>query len=103
MPGADNNAYDVDISQAVQSRVTQLSAQITGLITEHESNVKALLADASMSGVTDSYREVETKFSTAAQDVLDIIRLLTDTMKNNDETALNAIKQAQASVDAIPR
>jgi flagellar motor component MotA len=103
MPGADQNSYDIDASTQVQDRVNQLSAQISSLITQHETNVKALLSDATMTNVTDSYREVETKFSKAAQDVLNIIRLLTDTMKDNDETARTALKQAQASVDAIPR
>ena len=98
----DQNSYDIDASVQVQSRVKQLSGQIASVITQHETNVKALLADATMTGVTDSYREVEAKFSTAASDVLKIIRLLTDTMQDNDQTAQTAIKQAQSAVDAIP-
>jgi len=100
--GTDQNSYSVDASEQVQSRVTQLSGQIASVIQQHETGVKALLADATVTGVTDTYREIESKFSKAAQDVLNIIRLLTDTMKSNDESARTAIRQAQASVDAIP-
>jgi transposase len=102
MAGANRNSYDIGASEEVQARVKQLSGQITSLITQHETNVKALLSDATATGVTDSYREIESKFSSAAADTLKVIQLLTDTLRDNDETARTALKQAQAAVEAIP-
>lgn len=102
MSGAGRNSYDIGVSEEVQSRVRQLSMQIEYLITEHEKNVRPLVAENAATGVIDAYSLVELKFSAAADDVLGIIGLLTNTMQDNDRAAAAALKRARAAVDSIP-
>lgn len=98
----ERNSYDIGASEEVQTRVKQLSGQINNLIGQHERSVQALLSDASATNVTEEYRNIESKFGAAAEDVRAIIKLLTDTMEANDRTAEGALKKARSAVDNIP-
>lgn len=98
---ANRNSYDTAASSEVQATIKRLSGQIEGLIGAHRKNVAAALADASASGVTDSYRAVEDRFNKAADSTLAIIKSLQDTMQANDSTAAATLKKAQSAVDNI--
>ncbi|MET9271941.1 hypothetical protein [Kribbella sp. NPDC003557] len=98
----ERNSYDIGASEQVQTRVKQLSGQINSLISQHERSVQALLSDASISDVTEEYRNIESAFSKAAEDVRGIIKLLTDTLQANDRTADAALKKARSAVNQIP-
>jgi hypothetical protein len=98
---ANRNSYDTAASGEVQATVKRLSAQIEALIAAHRKNVQAALADASASGVTDSYRAVEGRFNTAADSTLSVIGSLRETLAQNDQTAASTLKKAQSAVDNI--
>jgi hypothetical protein len=98
----ERNSYDIGASEEVQTRIKQLSGQINSLIGQHERSVQALLSDASVANVTEEYRGIESEFSKAAEDVRAIIKLLTDTLQANDQTAQTALKKARSAVDQIP-
>jgi hypothetical protein len=98
---ANRNSYDTAASGEVQATVHRLAGQIEALIAAHQKNVRAALADASASGVTESYRAVEDRFNKAAASTLGIIRTLKETLRANDATAQATLKKAQAAVDNI--
>ncbi|HZX03892.1 hypothetical protein [Kribbella sp.] len=98
---ANRNSYDTAASGEVQANINRLSGQIQGLIAEHRKNVQSALADASASGVTDSYRAVEDRFNKAADSTLSVIKTLQETMAANDSTAAATLKKAQSAVDGI--
>ncbi|MFI5694923.1 pore-forming ESAT-6 family protein [Kribbella sp. NPDC051586] len=98
---ANRNSYDTAASGEVQATIKRLSGQIEALIAAHRKNVQAALADASATGVTDSYRAVEDRFNKAADSTLGIIGTLRETMQANDNTARATLKKAQSAVDNI--
>jgi|SRR5687767_7058228 hypothetical protein len=98
---ANRNSYDTAASGEVQTTINNLSGQISALIATHRQNVTAALSDASASGVTDSYRAVEDKFNTAADETLAIITSLKETLAQNDSTAAATLKKASSAVDGI--
>jgi len=98
---ANRNSYDTAASGEVQTTINNLSGQIQSLIATHRQNVTAALSDASASGVTDSYRAVEEKFNTAADETLAIITSLKETLAQNDSTAAATLKKASSAVDGI--
>jgi hypothetical protein len=98
---ANRNSYDTAASGEVQSTINSLSGQIQSLIATHRQNVQAALADASASGVTESYRAVEDRFNKAADSTLQVIQSLKETLAQNDATAAATLKKAQSAVDGM--
>jgi hypothetical protein len=98
---ANRNSYDTAASGEVQSTINSLSGQIQSLIATHRQNVQAALADASASGVTESYRGVEDRFNKAADSTLQVIASLKETLAQNDATAAATLKKAQSAVDGM--
>ncbi|WP_350275963.1 hypothetical protein [Kribbella sp. HUAS MG21] len=98
---ASRNSYDTAASSEVQATINSLSGRISGLIEAHRQNVESALADASASGVTESYRAVEDRFDSAAESTLAVIASLKETLVQNDATAAATLRKASAAVDGI--
>jgi uncharacterized protein YukE len=90
--------YDSTASGETQTKVTNLSSQIESLLSQHKANVKAMRADASMTKVMDDYDAVEAKFNSAATEVQNIIKSLSDTLKQYDGIADTAHSAASTAV-----
>jgi uncharacterized protein YukE len=98
---ADRNGYDSGASGDTQGIITSLSGQIETLIAQHQSNVRAMRTDATMTKVMDDYGAVEAKFNAAATEVQAIIKSLSDTLKQFDGVADTAFTQASSAVRNI--
>jgi uncharacterized protein YukE len=98
---ANKNGYDSGASGDTQTAITSLSSQIETLIAQHQSNVRAMRTDATMTKVMDDYGAVEAKFNAAATEVQAIIKSLSDTLKQFDGVADTAFTQASSAVRNI--
>jgi ferritin-like metal-binding protein YciE len=97
----NRNAHDSGAADQVRESITGVSGQIRGLIDQHRANVKAMRADASMTRVMDEYDGVEARFDKAAQEVENIIKLLTKTLEEFNVIAGNAEQQALKAVGGM--
>lgn len=95
------NAYDSGATGEVQGTIKSLSGQIQSVLAQHQSNVKAMRGDATMTKVMDEYDGVEAKFNKAADEVQKIITLLGTTLKEFDDKANTAFQQASSAVQGI--
>jgi hypothetical protein len=63
--------------------------------------VNAAMADFAADGVSEDYRAVEQRWTTAANQVQQIIALVRTTRERNDETAATALARASSAVQGI--
>lgn len=66
-----------------------------------DSQVRAAMAHYEATEVSADYHAKEIRWNTKAQEVRDIIRLLRQSLGQNDETALTALRQAGNAVASI--
>lgn len=95
------NAYDTGSSQQVQGDLAGIVARLETAIAQRTSDVNAAMADFSADGVSEDYRLVENRWTTAANQVQQIIALVRTTLENNDETATTALTRAGSAVQGI--
>lgn len=101
MTNQSTNSYDTAASGEVQAAVKRIAGQIEAILSQHSSNVDKVMSGVTASGVKESYLAVEGKYKNSAKEVLGIIQLLLQTMGDNDATAAETLKKAQAAVDRI--
>lgn len=101
MTNQSTNSYDTAASGEVQAAVKRLAGQIESIISQHSSNVDKVMSGVTASGVKENYLAVEAKYKKSASEVLGIIQMLLQTMGDNDATAAETLKKAQAAVDRI--
>jgi hypothetical protein len=97
----DRRSFDTGTSQAVQSDLAGVVSRLEANISQRTADVNAAMADFLADGVSDEYRVVEQRWSTAATEVQQIITLVRTTMTRNDESATTALTQARTAVQSI--
>ena len=95
------NAYDTGSSQQVQGDLAGIVGRLEGAISQRTADVNAAMADFSADGVSEEYRGVEGRWTSAANQVQQIIALVRTTLENNDETATTALTRAGSAVQGI--
>ncbi|GAA3759900.1 pore-forming ESAT-6 family protein [Salinactinospora qingdaonensis] len=101
MSGTGRNSYDIGASQEAQTNIHAVMARLENLIGEHDVDVSNAMADFEASGVSDEYSAKELKWHNAGNEVREIIRLVRQTLENNDGTAQTALSRASAAVQGI--
>ena len=97
----DRRSFDTGTSQAVQSDLAGIVSRLEANISQRTADVNAAMADFLADGVSDEYRVVEQRWTTAATEVQQIITLVRTTMTRNDESATTALTQARTAVQSI--
>ena len=95
------NAYDTATSGQVQTDLAGILARLEAAINQRTGDVNAAMADFQADGVSEEYRAVEGRWTTAAQQVREIIALVRTVLERNDETAGQALTRASAAVQNI--
>lgn len=94
-------AYDTNVSAQVQSDIQALAAHLETLIAARQADVNQAMTDFRADGVDTEYQAVETRWSSAADEVKAIIALVRTTLGTNDETATTAATSARNAVQSI--
>jgi len=97
----DRLTYDTDISAQVQGEIQSIVGRLEILIAERDKAVAAAMSDYQADGVSEEYQGVETRWKNAAGEVKEIIRLVRNTLEQNDQTAANTGARARAAVQNI--
>ncbi len=97
----DRRSFDTGASQAVQSDLAGIVSRLEATISQRTADVNAAMSDFTADGVSDEYRVVEQRWTSAATEVQQIITLVRTTMTRNDETATTALTQARTAVQGI--
>jgi len=96
-----DRAYNTDSSADAQSNFNTVANQLEALLNLRDQQVKAAMAQYLATNVSDEYQGKEQQWHTKAGEVRDIIRLLRQSLQQNDETALAALKKAGQAVANI--
>ncbi|KAF5994094.1 pore-forming ESAT-6 family protein [Streptomyces mirabilis] len=97
----DRRSYDTGASAEVQGSLQGIIGQLERVLGDRDRAVKAAMADFTADGVADEYHGKEVRWSRAANEVRDIIRLVRTTLEQNDGTAQSTMAKARAAVDNI--
>lgn len=96
-----DRAFNTDSSADAQTRFNNAANQLEALLNLRDQQVKAAMSHYLATNVSEEYRGKEQRWNTKAQEVRDIIRLLRQSLGQNDETALTALKKAGQAVANI--
>ncbi|MGW4560907.1 pore-forming ESAT-6 family protein [Streptomyces sp. NPDC004561] len=97
----DRRSYDTGASAEVQTGLAGIIGQLERVLTDRDRAVKAAMADFQADGVSDEYHGKEVRWHKAATEVREIIRLVRNTLEQNDGTAQATLAKAKAAVDNI--
>lgn len=101
MAGAGDRAYNTVSSGESQTEFQRVALQLETLLDMRTKQVNAAMAHYQATGVSAQYAGVEGKWKAAAQEVRDIIKLLKQSLVQNDEAAFTALKRAGTAVNNI--
>jgi len=99
--GKGDRAFNTDTSAESQAEFNIVATELEHLLDQRDQQVKAAMQHYEATDVSEEYRAKEIRWNTKAQEVRDIIRLLRQSLQQNDETAVTAIKRAGNAVAAI--
>lgn len=99
--GMDRRSYDSGASAEAQGNIQAVIARLEQVIAARDAQVKAAMSDFAADGVAEEYHGKEMRWSSASQEVRNIIQLLKTTLEKNDGTAHQTLARAKAAVDNI--
>ena len=95
------NAYDTEASATAQANIRNVCNQLLSVLTGHDSDVKNFSANFEATEVDAMYADVESRLGKSGTEVMNIISLVEHTLLLNDETAVQTLGRAKASVASI--
>ncbi|MFD7706560.1 pore-forming ESAT-6 family protein [Streptomyces sp. NPDC059785] len=101
MGNQDRRSYDTGASGEVQGSLQGIIGQLERVLGDRDRAVKAAMSEFQADGVSDEYHGKEARWNKAANEVRDIIRLVRNTLEQNDGTAQSTLAKAKAAVDNI--
>jgi hypothetical protein len=99
--GPEDRAFNTVSSAQSQAEFNRVAGELENLLTLRDQQVKAAMEHYEATDVSEEYRAKEIRWNTKAQEVRDIIKLLRQSLSQNDETAVTAIRQAGNAVASI--
>lgn len=96
-----DRAFNTVSSGESQGEFNRVAGLLEALLNLRDQQVKAAMEHYEATDVSEEYRAKEIRWNTKAQEVRDIIKLLRQSLEQNDETALTALRQAGNAVAAI--
>ncbi|OIK00211.1 pore-forming ESAT-6 family protein [Streptomyces monashensis] len=97
----DRRSYDTGASADVQTSLAGIIGHLERVLADRDRAVKAAMANFQADGVSDEYHGKEVRWHKAAAEVREIIRLVRNTLEQNDGTAQATLAKAKAAVDNI--
>jgi hypothetical protein len=95
---SDRNAHDVGASQAVQDEFDTAAGLLEAALERRNGDVKTAMADYQADGVSEDYEGMETSWNTAGTEVKGIIKLLRESLAQNDDIAVAALAKAKSYI-----
>ena len=99
--GPGDRAFNTVSSADSQAEFNKVAGELEALLTLRDQQVKAAMEHYEATDVSEEYRSKEIRWNTKAQEVRDIVKLLRQSLAQNDETAVTAIRQAGNAVASI--
>lgn len=93
---SDRNAHDVGASQQVQDDFDIAAANLEAALDRRQHDVDTAMADYQADGVSDEYAAMEAQWRGAGNEVKSIIRLLRESLAQNDDIAVATINRAKS-------
>lgn len=97
----DRISYDTGTSSQVQSDIDGIVSQLEALIGERDQQVAQAMADFQMDGADEEYRHVESRWSSASNEVKSIISLVREALVSNDQTATSTQSKTRGAISNI--
>ena len=98
-PGA--HAFNTASSGDEQTQFNTVASRLEALLNLRDRQVKAAMARYVATNVSEEYLGKEQRWNAKAQEVRNIISLLRQSLGQNDETALTALKKAAQAVASV--
>ena len=95
---SDRNAHAVGASQQVQDDFDASAANLEAALNRRQQDVDTAMADYQADGVSDEYAAMEKQWRNAGDEVKAIIKLLRESLAQNDDIAVAAISRAKSFI-----
>lgn len=93
---SDTNAYDVGASQQVQDDFDTAAGNLEAALGRRQQDVDTAMADYQADGVSDEYAAMEKQWRDAGDEVKAIIKLLRESLAQNDDIAVATLTRAKS-------
>ncbi len=93
---SDRNAHDVGASQQVQDDFDIAAAHLEAALDRRQHDVDTAMADYQADGVSDEYAAMEKQWRDAGDEVKAIIKLLRESLAQNDDIAVATLTRAKS-------
>lgn len=91
-------AYDTGASESVQTHINSICNQLMTILTDHKGDVSKFDSEFQATELSDMYADVESRLGKSGAEVVQIISLVRQTLKLNDDTAMCTMSQAKAAI-----
>jgi hypothetical protein len=92
----DRNAHDVGASQQVQDDFDTAAANLEAALNRRQHDVDTAMSDYQADGVSDEYAAMEKQWRDAGGEVKAIIKLLRESLAQNDDIAVATVTRAKS-------
>ncbi|WP_298132452.1 pore-forming ESAT-6 family protein [Micropruina sp.] len=93
---SDRNAHDVGASQQVQDDFDTAAGNLEAALGRRQQDVDTAMADYQADGVSDEYAAMEKQWRDAGDEVKAIIKLLRESLAQNDDIAVATLTRAKS-------
>ena len=93
---SDRNAHDVGASQQVQDDFDTAAGNLEAALDRRQHDVDTAMADYQADGVSDEYAAMEKQWRDAGDEVKAIIKLLRESLAQNDDIAVATLTRAKS-------
>ena len=93
---SDRNAHDVGASQQVQDNFDIAAGNLEAALGRRQQDVDTAMADYQADGVSDEYAAMEKQWRDAGDEVKAIIKLLRESLAQNDDIAVATLTRAKS-------
>ena len=93
---SDRNAHDVGASQQVQDDFDIAAGNLEAALGRRQQDVDTAMADYQADGVSDDYAAMEKQWRDAGDEVKAIIKLLRESLAQNDDIAVATLTRAKS-------
>lgn len=93
---SDRNAHDVGASQQVQDDFDTAAANLEAALNRRQHDVDTAMSDYQADGVSDEYAAMEKQWRDAGGEVKAIIKLLRESLAQNDDIAVATVTRAKS-------
>ena len=94
-------AYDTEVSESVQAHINSICNQLMTILTGPKADVSNFDSEFQATELSAMYADVESRLGKSGTEVVQIIHLVQQTLKLNDDTAVRTMNQAKAAIASL--